>query len=234
MADTLDCRPCYDGRPDYDPAGGSAVLPIENSRRARLFGAGTFFRSKLNIGGDPDFQGSVCNDIAVEVVIQAQQDPTDDYIVFLYVYFQNERVETFTAAQPWNCGATVGMEIVTTQAFRSLRQQLDTSSNYLTMPPRGTDIDDRPSGMEIISDATCVTGLRKTNLSGGSGPGTSDSTLSAIRTGPQRTLAFIQTKEDSDGDIFEPREIIQFDYDARAWIPYVQDGDCALPENRCP
>lgn len=230
MADTLDCSPCYEGRPDYDPTGGTAILPIYNARRSRLFAAGTFFRSRLNIAGDPDFQGSICNDIAIQVTIVLTT-------VTLNVYFQNELVETFVTSQPLNCGETVGGgegggTLIGTPAFTSLRSQLAANSKYVIMPARGSDEQDPDVGEFPPSDDTCISETAITNLSGAAGPPTSN--LSSIRTGPDRTLAFILTEENSNGKVFEARVLQQWDYDAEQWIPYVQDADCALPEDRCP
>ena len=95
------------------------------------------------------------------------------------------------------------------------------------MPARDTDIND-PSGV----DDACLSAFTTASMSGGSGPSEAD--VSTIRTGPDRTIAFIKTKENSIGDIIDSNSLQQWDYDALQWIAYIQDADCALPENRCP
>jgi hypothetical protein len=214
MADTLDCSPCYEGRPDYDPNLGTAILPIYNARRSRLFTGGTYFRSKLNYAGDSDFQGSICNDIELEVTV-------DGTIVTLRIYFQNALVESYTTSQPIDCpisgsGAAIG----------SLRSQTSGSS-YISMPARDTDPND-PGG----ADSACISASTRSSMSGGSGPSEAD--VPSIRTGPDRTLAFIRTKENSAGTVVDSNSLQQWDFDALQWIAYIQDADCALPENRCP
>lgn len=232
MAEILNCSPCYEGRPDYDPTGGTAVLPITNAKRSRLFAGGTFFRSKLDISGDPDFQGTICNDIEVEITIVTTT-------VTLNVYFQNELVESYSTFQGLDCGQTApGPDggIISYGAIGKLRS-LTSTSKYISMPARGTDEQDpvrRAGRGETVtpSDSNCAESLVKTNLSGASGP--SSSNLSSIRTGPDRTIVFIRTKENSNGKIVEVNSLQQYDYDAEQWIPYIQDADCAIPSERCP
>ena len=235
MADSLNCSPCYEGRPDYDPNGGTAILPIENITRSRLFAGGTFFRSKLNYGGDNDFQGSICNEIELQVSIVSTT-------VTLNVYFEDELVESYTTSQGVDCGSVGpgdGGEIITYNAIGKLRS-LTSSSKYITMPARGTDEEDPsvrlgPGETGAPADALCIDSFGRTNMKGGSGPGANN--LTSIRTGPDRTIVFIRTKENANGEIIEPgagNNLQQWDYDAEAWIPFIQDADCALPADRCP
>jgi hypothetical protein len=95
------------------------------------------------------------------------------------------------------------------------------------MPTRDTDIND-PGG----ADSPCVSAFAKASMTGGVGPSEAD--VPSIRTGPDRTLAFISTKENSVGTIVDALSLQQWDFDALEWIAYIQDADCALPENRCP
>lgn len=217
MADTLDCSPCYAGRPDYDPTGGTAILPQETLRRSRLFAGGTFFRSKLTVPGSSDFQGELCNSIALEITIVTT-------VVTLTVYFEDVAVETYVTSQDVTC-PTLGSGV----AIPALRS-MTASSVYISMPARDTDVND-PGGI----DDACVSAFAKTSMSGGAGPGEAD--VATIRTGPDRTIVFIANKENSVGTLFEPgagSNLLQWDYDDLQWIGYVIDSDCALPENRCP
>jgi len=216
MADTLNCSPCYDGRPDYDPNQGTAILPQETLSRSRLFEGGTFFRSKLKAAGSNDFQGSLCNEIALQIIV-------DFTSVVLEVYFEDALVESYTTSQPINC------PITPSTAIASLRSQTSTSK-YISMPIRDTDVND-PMGI----DDACITPFDKINMSGGAGPSEAD--VPSIRTGPERTIVYISAKENANGDLFEPsagNNLQQWDFDALQWIDYVIDSDCALPENRCP
>ena len=217
MAETLNCSPCYDGRPDYDPSLGTAVLPQETLARSRLFAGGTFFRSKLSQPGDNDFQGQLCNDIALSVVSAGTA-------FTLNVYFQNELVETYSTSQALNCPMMdAGV------AIPDLRSQT-ASSEYISMPARGTDEQDM-----LGVDDQCLSAFAMTSMTGGDGPG--EAQVSSIRTGPERAIVFIDEKENANGTPFSPgagSNLIQWDFDALAFIPYVIDADCALPDDRCP
>ncbi len=222
MAETLICEPCFDGRPDYDPNLGTAILPLETLARSRKTSGGTFFRSKLTVPGDTDFQGVLCNDISLEVVLTGNSGGNDNFD--LVVYFEDIEVERYSVVQDDTCPV-----MGTGTAINSLRAQT-ASSIYISMPVRGTDAQDA-GGM----DSMCLTAFAKSNMSGGDGPGEADVPL--IRTGPDRAIVFISSRENSAGTPFAPgagSNLIQWDFDALQFIAYVIDADCALPDNRCP
>ena len=91
MLDVLDCSPCYEGRPDFIP-GPDSILPQEALTRSRLVAGGTFFRSKLAVPGDSDFQGDICNSIAVSVISAGTAFD-------LIVYFEDVEVERYSTTQ---------------------------------------------------------------------------------------------------------------------------------------
>ena len=217
MAETLDCSPCYTGRPDYNPNLGTAVLPLETLARSRLFAGATFFRSKLAVPGDSDFQGAICNSISIAVI---QAGAAMD----LVIYFEDIEVERYATTQDVTC-PTLGGGV----AIPALRSATS-SSQYISMPTRDTDTND-PGGV----DGACLTPFAKTAMTGGDGPGEAE--VAAIRTGPDRTIAFISSKENANGVTSQPgagSNLIQWNYDTLQWIAYVIDADCALPANRCP
>lgn len=234
MAETLNCEPCYDGRPDYDPSLGTAILPKFDLSRSRLFAGGTFFRSKLGPG---DTQSGETNNIALEVVNTALDEMT------LYVYYNNIEVESYAVFQDDECTAggdpppppAVGINV----GIPSLRTAT-ASSAYITMPARTTDAQD-PCELVLFvlvcpSDAACLSVFAKTNMTGGDGLPL-EAEVPAIRTGPDRTFVFIDSKEDANGFIGDPgpgENLNQWNFDTSEWTSYVIDADCALPDNRCP
>jgi len=218
MAESLICSPCYIGRPAFIPGAGS-VLPQEALTRSRETAGGTFFRSKLTVPGDADFQGVICNDISLEVVLTGNSGGNDNFD--LVVYFKDVEVERYSISQDDTC-PTAG----TGTAINSLRSQT-ASSLYISMPARGSDAQDI-GGM----DSDCLTAFVKSNMIGGNGPGELD--VPSIRTGPDRTIVFVSTKENASGTPASSKTLIQWDYDNLQFIAYVIDADCALLANRCP
>lgn len=213
MAEVLDCSPCYEGTPNIVP-GAPSALPIEALARSRLFTGGTFFRSKLAVTGDSDFQGTICNSIALAVV---QAGTAFDLIV----YFEDIEVERYSTTQDATC-PTLGGGV----AIPDLRSQT-ASSTYISMPVRGTDEQD-PGGIDDL----CLTFFAKVNMLGGAGPSEND--LTSIRTGPERSIAYISSKENSSGKPVNAKSLIQWNYDTLQWVSYVLDADCAIPSERCP
>ncbi len=209
----LDCSPCYDGRPDTIPGAGS-VLPQESLARSRLFAGGTFFRSKFAVTGDSDFQGKICNSISLSIVSAGSKFD-------LIIYFEDVEVERYSTTQDTSCPED-GKNV----AIRALRSLIAFSA-YISMPSRGSDAQDF-GGM----DNSCLSPFTKTNMSGGGGPGESD--ITSIRTGSNRTIAFVSTKENSNGTSVSSKTMIQWNYDTVQWVAYILDADCAIPENRCP
>lgn len=216
--EVLDCAPCYDGRPDIDP-GAASALPQEALARSRLFAGGTFFRSKYAVPGDSDFQGVICNSISLQVVAVG----TDWDLI---VYFKDVEVERYSTTQSMTCSIEEP-----SSAISALRT-LTAASSYISMPSRGSDEQDEDVMMMPPSDDVCLSFFTKTNMSGGVGPGEAD--VSSIRTGPDRTIAFINTKENANGTPVDSKTLIQWNYDIDQWVSYALDQDCAIPENRCP
>ena len=218
MTEVLDCSPCYEGAPDIVP-GAASALPQESLARSRLFAGGTFFRSKYAVPGDSDFQGVICNSIALSVVaIGTDWD--------LIVYFEDVEVERYSTTQAVACSM-----LMPSSAISDLRTQTAASS-YISMPARGTDEQDEDVLMMPPTDDPCLSFFTKTNMAGGVGPGEAD--VSSIRTGPDRTIAFISTKENANGKPVSSKTLIQWNYDILQWVSYALDADCALPDDRCP
>jgi len=218
MADVLNCAPCYEGRPGIEP-GNPSALPQEALSRSRLFAGGTFFRSKYAVSGDSDFQGSICNSIALSVVAVG----TDWDLI---VYFEDVEVERYSTTQDMNCSIELP-----SSAISELRT-LTATSQYITMPSRGSDEQDEEVMMLPPTDDACLSFFAKTSMTGGSGPG--ESNLTSIRTGPERTIVFVDTKENANGTPVDSKTLIQWNYDISQWVSYVLDADCAIPSERCP
>ena len=228
----LDCSPCsITNRPCYDPALGTAVLPKYNLARSRLEAGGTFFRSKLGVG---DTQGIETNDIALAVENTAIDEMT------LIVYYNDVEVERFAVFQVDNCtapgeppppaGIGDGVGIPSLRAATS-------SSEYISMPARTTDAQDAcvfVLELECPADDSCLSTFSKTNMSGGSGP--TEASVPSIRTGPDRTFIFIDSKEDANGVIFDPgpgANLNQWNFDTLEWGAYVIDADCRPEGDTC-
>jgi hypothetical protein len=228
----LDCSPCFDGRPDYNPAEGTALLPIYNLARSRLFDGGTFFRSKLGPG---DTQGIEDNDIALAVENTAIDEMT------LIVYYLDVEVERYAVFQVDNCtppgippppaGIGTGVGIPALRAATA-------SSEYISMPPRATDAQDPCVLVMMIEvcpeDDPCLSTFAKTNMTGGSGP--TEASVPSIRTGPDRTFIFIDSKEDDNGTPFDPgpgQNLNQWNFDITEWVAFVIDQACRPSGTDC-
>ena len=219
MSDVLDCSPCYEGRPETEPGAPSALLITEASSRSRLFAGGTFFRSKLTVSGSSDFQGSLCNDISLSVVSAG----TDFDLI---VYFEGAEVERYSTTQSLSCSM-----VMPSSAIDELRTQTATSL-YISMPARGTDEQDEDVMMLPPTDDPCLSFFSLTAMSGGAGPSEAD--VAAIRTGPERTIAYVEEIENGNGALISSRTLSQWNFDTLQWVAYVLDADCALPADRCP
>jgi hypothetical protein len=229
-----DCSPCYDGRPEFEPSAVGSVMPQQILARSRLFNGGTLFRSNLLINGNEQ-QGIDCNSIALEVI------SIDSENFALIVYYNDVEVERYTVFQDADCGdpgaggdmpPPIGVGI----AIPQLR--IDTAnSGYISMPTRGTDEQDAtPPGPQPIvpSDDGCLSTFSKTPMSGASGLSAAE--IPSIRTGPDRTLVYISSKEDANGEQIVPLagdNIVQYNYDTVLWIPYVPDADCRPEGTDC-
>lgn len=259
MAVQLDCSPCYDGEPDYDPNEGTAILPTIGVSRSRIGGGiggavmnltvdstvffvdstqitadqtfikvvGLFARSKLSFGGSSDFQGQVCNTLSLQIISVDNSIPPDGIIdqFDLVVYFMGVEVERYvTTLQPEDCGDLIlpeGGLVSDNGAIEDLRTQVNATSNYISMPIRGTDVND--NGV----DPTCLDASGPTSLEGAVGPTAAN--VPAIRTGPERSLLFTNSKEiDNNGNLGWPTSdnIIQWDFDTEFWVPYGPNEDC--------
>ncbi len=243
MADVLDCAPCFTGRPTIIPGAGS-ILPQEPLRRSRKFAGGTFFRSKLTVPGNADFQGDLCNDISLEVILTGNSGGNDNFDLVVYIANVNTitadtitstaddntitadsddvdvEVERYSVTQSETCNI-----FEPSNTIADLRTQTATSL-YISMPARGSDAQD--SGI----DNDCLSAFIKSNMAGGTGPGAAQ--LPTIRTGPDRSIVFVTSTENASGTPTTSKTLIQWDFDNLQFIAYILDADCALPENRCP
>ena len=233
MTVQLDCSPCsITNRPEYDPNLGTAVLPVYNLARSRLFAGGTFFRSKLAPG---DTQGIETNNIALAVENTAEDEMT------LIVYYNDVEVERFAVFQVDNCRApgdpppptAIGINV----GIPALRTAT-ASSEYISMPARTTDAQDACELVMMVeicpADDPCLTTFSKTNMSGGSGP--AESEVPSIRTGPDRTFIYIDSKEDANGFTYDPpagQNLNQWNFDTLEWATYVIDADCRPEGDTC-
>jgi len=224
----LDCSPLYEGRPDSDPFAAISSMPEYESARSRLFAGGTFFRSKLT---SADTQSPDCNNISLEVT---RPNPSLEGID-LVVYFNEVEVERYSVTQDLNCTAPgepppppgIGNDV----AIPALRTAT-TDSLYISMPVRGTDLQDggtTPPPPIIPTDDACLSEFEITAMTGGSGSLAAD--VPNIDTGPDRTMTYISTHEDDNGNPVEPpqdEKLQQFDFDNDAFISYVPNADCRI------
>ena len=96
------------------------------------------------------------------------------------------------------------------------------------MPIRGTDVNDK--GV----DPTCLDDEGPTLLEGAIGPTAAN--VPAIRTGPDRSLLFTNSKEiDDAGNLGWPgsENMIQWNFDTEFWVPYGQNEDCRPAGTNC-
>lgn len=268
----LDCSPCYDGEPDYDPNDGTAIIPTIGVSRSRIGGGigqavmnltvdttvykidttaltadqtfikvvGLFARSKLNLGGFDDAQGTICNLLSIQIVAVDNSVPPNGVIdqFDLVVFFQGVEVERYvTTLHEEDCGFIVqgppnddapNMVINDSVAIQDLRTQINGSSNYISMPVRGTDVNDR--GV----DPTCLAAEGPTFLEGAIGPTIAN--VPAVRTGPQRSILYTNSKEIDDfGNLGWPTSdnMIQWNFDSELWVPYGPDADCRPEGTEC-
>jgi len=264
MAVQLDCSPCYDGRPNYDPDVGTAILSKTSVSRSRSGGVGgavmnltvdstaftadstqitadqTFIkivsiyaRSKLLFGGESDVQGQICNAIGLQIISVDNSVPPNGIIdqYDMVVYFLGVEVERYvTTLQPADCGDLMmpgGGLISDNGAITDLRTQVNASSNYISMPIRGTDVNDNGK------DPTCLADEGPTSLSGAIGPVEAD--VAAVRTGPQRSFLFTSSKENATGVLVFPTvdRMTQWDFDMKYWVPYAPNTDCRPEGTDC-
>jgi len=264
MAVTFDCSPCWNGRPDYDPNDGTALLTTTSVTRSRSGGVGgavinltvdstqitvdstqftadqTFFkivsiyaRSKLVYGGESDVQGQICNSIALQIISVDNTVPPNGIIdqYDLVVFFFGVEVERYvTTLQPENCGDLIlpdGGLVSDGGAIADLRTQVNASSDYISMPIRGTDVNDNGA------DPICLADEGPTFLAGAAGP--LEAQLAAVRTGPQRSFLFTSSKENALGVLVFPGSdrMTQWDFDIEFWVPYAPNADCRPEGTDC-
>lgn len=263
MATQLDCSPCYDGEPDYDPNDGTPNLTTTGVSRSRIGGGiggavmnltcdttvysvdtsqltadqtyikvvGLFARSKLALGGFSDFQGQLCNQLSIQIVSVAPTGIVEQYD--MVVFFEGAEVERYTTTlQPDNCGEVIGGMMPITigdgGAIDDLRTQVNASSNYISMPVRGVDVNDQ--GV----DPTCLEDEGPTFLEGATGPTAAN--VPAVRTGPERSLLFTNSKEiDNEGNLGWPSSdnMVQWNFDTEYWVPYGPNADCRVEGTTC-
>ena len=83
-------------------------------------------------------------------------------------------------------------------------------------------------------DPTCLEDEGPTFLEGATGPTASN--VPAIRTGPERSILFTNSKEiDNEGNIGWPSSdnMIQWNFDTEYWIPYGPNADCRVEGTTC-
>lgn len=125
-----------------------------------------------------------------------------------YVYYNNVLQETYTFIN-----------------IPDLETQVNSTSDYIEMPPLGYDIYDTrtsvsPFGFSFGPDF----------LTGGSGGPTDGAGLAAIRTGPERSIILITTIEDATGAPTTPPANMRVQqWDGFLWLSY-----CNLIPGACP
>lgn len=204
----MSCSPPYRYRPTFTPSNIKCIAPSFVEHRSRLTVEQMFFRSKD--------QGTETNLLELEI------DSSN-----LYVYFEGVLVETFPA--------TLGFGGIA--ALRATISNPITGSDYIEMPVLGFDIFDLRSQedddavdppLDIIAGG--LTSFSRRFLRGGSGAPIDDAGLTAIRTGPERSIIILASTENSNGRPITPpwfRRVQQ--WTGSAWVTYAN-----LVANACP
>ena len=206
--------PPYGFRPEFVPSRTNpSSATVSPEARSRLFDGGTYFRS-VDQGGDQ-------NNLSLEVGVTGPA--IGSQVVALDVRFDGSVVETITVSQIVNASGDC-----TAGGISDLRTAVNASSALVEMPARGTDIND--SGTDASSG--CVSAFGDTAMTGATGPSTDPAFIEAIRTGAERALVIISTRENSVGFPVAPSQadkVLQFD--GTDFIPYsnLVPGQC--PKN---
>lgn len=210
----MSCEPTYSYRPSFTASDSTCTAPGYPETRARVIVAGLFFRSK---GFGPER-----NEISVEI-------PTTGLNAGKYlVRFGDAIVETYTptlgvggianlrALIGSNPDSIIEMTELTFDIYDTRTEENDAAGDPLAIPP--------------TTDGGLIA-FPQTYLIGGQGGPTSDSGLTSIRTGPERTLVIIVTTEDIHGktvDVPLSRKTRQ--WDGVEWINYSNTVPGACPK----
>ena len=213
----MSCAPSYTYRPTFTPSSTDCVLAVYNKHRARAFAGGTYFRSIE--------QSSNWNDIAIKVEIV-------DGKHVLTITHPDFTTETFSITQVPNIVDPLQPCVPGIAELRALvnrpitNDPLTSGSRLIEMPERGDDIEFDPAG----EDALCLSTFPTTHLTGGESGPTSSAGLSSLRTGPERSIIAIATKEAMDGTpITPPRSERLQQWNGTAWIEYSNTVPGACP-----
>lgn len=207
----LNCEPPYAYRPTFIPGSTPCAAPVFPEHRSRLFLGGTYFRSYLIISA-VEVQSTACNDISLTIT-------KDTSLYTLTVKYQNVVVETYSVTQTESDGSPT----CTGDAIGELRTDVNTSSNYISLPERGDDTEYDETGEDNI----CLSEFTEISMSEGNGGPLDGSAIASIRTGPERTIFIVSTTEDLDGtDIDPPANKRVNQWDGSTWITYVPNSDC--------
>lgn len=207
----MSCAPSYTYRPTFTPSSTDCTLAVYNKHRARKFIGGTYFRSIE--------QSSNWNDIAIKVEI-------DDGKHVLTVTHPDFATETFSITQVPNIADPLQPCVPGIAELRALVNHATTGSNLIEMPERGDDIEFDPVG----EDALCLSTFPTTYLTGGESGPTSSAGLSSLRTGPERSIIAIATKEALDGTPITPPQSERLQqWNGTAWIEYSNTVPGACP-----
>ena len=206
--------PPYGFRPEFVPSRTNpSVANVTAEARSRLTAGDTFFRSID--------QGEDRNDISLELGVSGPA--VGSQIVALDVRFDGSLIETINVSQTVNASGDC-----TAGGVGDLRTAVNASSTLVEMPARGFDIND--GGADASSG--CVSAFGDTSMTGATGPSADPAFIEAIRTGAERALVIISTREDSTGFPATPSQgdkVLQFD--GTDFIPYsnLVPGQC--PKN---
>ena len=222
----MPCEPKYDYRPRRFVASPQmCVAPLYVERRARRKdgGAGSFFRYIV--------PGTIGNKTTIEFVQTSMLANSASYDVF--VNHPDYPQESYTVTQTWT-DETETESATFNGGFGPMRSVVNSSSQIIQMPARGTDFYDPatqdPEGGQVPPEDTPITpGTYR--LLNGSGPPTDASLIDTIRTGPGRTLAIIRMTEALDGTPSYPSWIgsdrVTLEWNGTDWVKYTPNANCA-------
>lgn len=132
------------------------------------------------------------------------------------VYFDNQVVQTYNIST--GIGGISALRVLITNDVDSI----------IEMPALNYDVhDERATEDDVLIG---LVSFPKTSLTGGSGGPTTDAGLSAIRTGPERTIFILSSMESANGsDVTPPASKRIQQWNGTEWISY-----CNLTAGECP
>lgn len=205
----MSCLPSYTYTPTFTPSDTTCTLPAYNANRSRLFGGGTYFRSKL--------QGSRWNSIRLTI----EDIPAGKFTAT--ITHPDYPTEIYTVDQ--SPGAID--EPCSPNGIDNLRSLINVNSLIIEMYGRGLDIEFDPGG----EDDLCLSVIAPTYFSGGQGGPSDGASLAAIRTGPSRSILAIQTMEAMDGTpVSPPPQLRTQQWNGTEWVEYSNTvpGNCPI------